>query len=171
MAKISVTQRKYFVKRVEDAIDEKIAILKQQRAADVQSLSEAEYKRYLKTLKLDKTLARYKKMKEEFDLLSSRITDVYAEVLKSIGKHQYDTNVPSIYNGSSYQDVDRGFRYLCNQTAQQQETETESGKLIKELENKKKSATDVLHGVNELSELTSQVNKILQGAEVPLLGR
>ena len=40
--KISVQQRKYFVKRIEDAIDEKIAVLKQQRASDVQKLSEAE---------------------------------------------------------------------------------------------------------------------------------
>ena len=81
MAKISVQQRKYFVQRIEESINEKINLLKQQRASDVQKLSEAEYKRYLKTLKLDKTLARYKKLKEEFDLLSGQITDVYDELL------------------------------------------------------------------------------------------
>ena len=170
MAKISVQQRKYFVQRIEQSINEKINILKQQRAADVQKLSEAEYKRYLKTIKLDKTLARYRKLKEEYDLLSGQITDVYDELLKSIGKQRYDNNVPSVYNGSSYQDVDRGFRYLCSQTAHQQETETKSGRLIKELEQKKRSACDVLHGINELDELTSEVNNILRGADVPLLG-
>ena len=50
MAKISVQQRKYFVNRIEQSINEKINVLKQQRASDVQQLSEAEYKRYLKTL-------------------------------------------------------------------------------------------------------------------------
>tara|TARA_E500000305_G_C4007087_1_gene230576 strand:- start:579 stop:1094 length:516 start_codon:yes stop_codon:yes gene_type:complete len=171
MAKISVQQRKYFVNRIEQSINEKINVLKQQRASDVQQLSEAEYKRYLKTLKLDKTMKRYKELKEEFDLLSGRITDVYDELLKSIGKQRYDNNVPSVYNGSSFQDIDRGFRYLCNQTAQKQETETESGRLIRTLEEKKRSACDVLHGINELDELTSEVNTILKGADVPLLGR
>ena len=170
MAKISVQQRKYFVARIEESINEKISILKQQRAADVQKLSEGEYKRYLKTIKLDKTLDRYKKLKDEFDLLSNRIVDVYDEIVKSIAKQKYDHGVPSVYNGSSFQDMDRAFRYLCNQTAQAQETETESGKLINELEQKKRTACDVLHGINELDELTTQVNNILKGADVPLLG-
>ena len=170
MAKISVQQRKYFVARIEESINEKISILKQQRAADVQKLSEGEYKRYLKTIKLDKTLDRYKKLKDEFDLLSNRIVDVYDEIVRSIGKNKYDHDVPSIYSGSSFQDMDRGFRYLCNKTAQDQETETESGKMIRELEQKKRNACDVLHGVNELEELTAEVNNILQSADVPLLG-
>ena len=170
MAKISVQQRKYFVARIEESINEKISILKQQRAADVQKLSEAEYNRYLKTIKLDKALARYKELKDEFDLLSNRIVDVYDEIVRSIGKNKYDHDVPSIYSGSSFQDMDRGFRYLCNKTAQDQETETESGKMIRELEQKKRNACDVLHGVNELEELTAEVNNILQSADVPLLG-
>ena len=170
MGKISVQQRKYFVGRIEQSINEKIAILKQQRAADVQKLSEAEYNRYLKTIKLDKALARYKALKDEFDLLSNSIVDVYDEIVRSIGKNKYDHDVPSIYSGSSFQDMDRGFRYLCNKTAQDQETETESGKMIRELEQKKRNACDVLHGVNELEELTAEVNNILQSADVPLLG-
>ena len=72
---------------------------------------------------------------------------------------------------SSYSDTDKAFRYLCNQTALSQETETESGRLIRTLEEKKRSACDVLHGINELDELTSEVNTILKGADVPLLGR
>ena len=62
--KISVQQRKYFTERITGAINEKIAILKQQRASDVQKLSEAEYKRYLKSLKVDKSMAQYRKVKE-----------------------------------------------------------------------------------------------------------
>lgn len=168
--KISVQQRKYFVKRIEDSIDEKIAVLKQQRASDVQKLSEAEYKRYLKTLKVDKSLAQYKKVKERHDRLSEGLLAVYEELLNNLGKRRYDSGVPSIYNGSSYSDIDKAFRYLCNQTALGQETETKSGKMIKELEEKKRAACDKLHGVAELEGLMIEVNKILKGADVPLLG-
>ena len=170
MAKISVQQRKYFVERIQSSINEKISILKQQRAADVQQISESEYKRYLKTIKLDKSLSRYKKVKDEFDLLSGRITAIYDEILESMGKRRFDSNVPSLYSGASYSDVDKAFRYICSQTAQGQETETESGKMIKELESKKRAACDILHGINDLEELTGQVNAILKGSDVPMLG-
>ena len=170
MAKISVQQRKYFVKRIEDSIDEKIAVLKQQRASDVQKLSEAEYKRYLKTLKVDKSMTQYRKVKERYDRLSQGLVAVYDELLNNLGKRKYDSGVPSVYNGSSHSDVDKAFRYLCNQTALGQETETKSGKMIKELEEKKRAACDKLHGVAELEGLMAEVNKILKGADVPLLG-
>ena len=145
--------------------------MKQQRASDVQKLSEAEYKRYLKSLKVDKSMAQYRKVKERYDRLSEGLVAVYDELLKNLGKERYDQGVPSLYSGSSYSDTDKAFRYLCNQTALSQETETESGRLIRTLEEKKRSACDVLHGINELDELTSEVNTILKGADVPLLGR
>ena len=168
--KISVQQRKYFTKRIVDAMDEKIAILKQRRASDVQKLSEAEYKRYLKNIKLDKSLNKYKKLKEQYDILAEGIVAVYDEILRNFGKNRYDSGVPTIYAGSSYGDMDKAFRYLCSQTALGQETETESGRMIKELEDKKKAACDLLHGINELDGLTTEVNKILKGAGVPQLG-
>tara|TARA_E500000305_G_scaffold31974_1_gene24196 strand:+ start:531 stop:1049 length:519 start_codon:yes stop_codon:yes gene_type:complete len=168
--KISVQQRKYFTKRIEEAIDEKIAVLKQQRASDVQKLSEAEYKRYLKSLKVDKSMAQYRKVKERYDRLSQGLVAVYDELLKNLGKERYDSGVPSLYSGSSYSDTDKAFRYLCNQTALGQETETKSGKMIKELEAKKRAACDKLHGVAELDGLMHEVNKILKGANVPQLG-
>ena len=169
-SKISVQQRKYFVNRIEEAINEKIALLRQQRASDVQKLSEAEYKRYLKSIKLDKSLDKYRKMKEEYDILAERIVAVFDEILKTMNKARYDSGVPTIYAGSSYKDMDKAFRYLCGQTALGQETETKSGKMIKELQAKKRAACDKLHGVAELEGLMIEVNKILKGADVPLLG-
>ena len=168
--KISVQQRKYFTKRIEEAFDEKISILRQERASDVQKLSEAEYKRYLKNLKVDKSLNRYKKLKEEHDIVAEGLVAVYNEILKNLGKYQYDNGVPTIYTGSSHGDMDKAFRYLCNQTAFGQETETKSGRIIKELEEKKRAACDLLHGINELDGLTAEVNKILTGTGVPQLG-
>ena len=170
MGKISVQQRKYFVARIEESMNEKIAILKQQRAADVQQLSEVEYNKYLKALKLDKSLSEYKELKDRFDILSDRIVAVYEEVLKSLNIQKYDSGVPSLYSGSPWKDMDRAFRFLCGKTAQGQECETESGRMIKALEKKKRDACDILHGINELEELTAEVNKVLAGTDVPLLG-
>ena len=48
--KISVQQRKYFVERIESSINEKINDLKQANAAQVQSISEKAYNKYLKLL-------------------------------------------------------------------------------------------------------------------------
>ena len=43
-------------------------------------------------------------------------------------------------------------------------------KIDEELERQKRAATDLLHGINELDGLTTEVNKILTGAGVPQLG-
>ena len=41
--KISVQQRKYFVERIQDSINDKIETLKQSNAAQVQNISDAAY--------------------------------------------------------------------------------------------------------------------------------
>ena len=87
-----------------------------------------------------------------------------------MGKRKYDSNVPSLYSGADYSNIDKAFRFLCSKTAQSQETETESGKMIKELESKKRAACDILHGISDLEELTGEVNTILKGSGVPMLG-
>ena len=60
--KISVQQRKYFVERISSSINEKIEMLKQSNAAEVQNISEAAYNKYLKHLKVDKDLERFEQL-------------------------------------------------------------------------------------------------------------
>ena len=170
MAKISVQQRKYFVTRIENSIDDKINELKQSNAAQVQSISEKAYDKYLKLIKIDKDIKRFNKLDEEHRTLQSKLVTIYNEVERSLGFDRYDSNTPTIYNSSSALDINTGFRFLCGKTAAKQETETPEGRLIKELENKKRAAIDELHGVNELEGLRMTVNNILKGADVPLLG-
>ena len=170
MAKISVQQRKYFVTRIENSINEKISELKQSNAAQVQSISEKAYDKYLKLLKIDKDMKRFVRLDLEYRQLRTKLVTVYDEVARSIGFDKYAHNTPSVYNSSNASDINTGFRYLCSKTAAKQETETPEGKLIKELEAKKRAAIDELHGVNELEGLKLTVNSILKGADVPLLG-
>ena len=168
--KISVQQRKYFVERIESSINEKINELKQSNAAQVQSISEKAFNRYLKMLKIDKDMKRFEKLDLEHKQLQTKIYNIYNEVRKSLNIDSYSHTTPSVYNSSSATDMITGFRFLCSKTAAKQETETAEGKLIKELEAKKRAAVDELHGVNELEGLTATVNSILKGADVPLLG-
>ena len=168
--KISVQQRKYFVERIETSINEKINELKQANAAQVQNISEKAFDKYLKLIKIDKDVTRFNKVDIEHKQLQSKLYDIYNEVRKSLGVQEYGNSTPSVYRTSSAIDFASGFRYLCGKTASKQETETAEGKLIRELEAKKRAAVDELHGVNELEGLKLTVNNILKGADVPLLG-
>ena len=170
MSKISVQQRKYFVERIQDSINEKINELKQSNAAQVQTISEKAYDKYLKLLKVDKDMKRFAKLDVEYRTLQSKLVTVYDEVQRSLGFDKYSANTPSVYNSSNSEDINKGYRYLCGKTAAKQETETPEGKLIRDLESKKRAAVDELHGVNELAGLKLTVNNILKGANVPLLG-
>jgi len=174
MAKISVQQRKYFVERIETSINNKIETLRQSNAAQVQNISDAAYSKYLKLLKVDKDLKRFEKLDVEYTKLQGKLVQVYESVKSSqikTGKvSSWDNNYPHLYNNSNAISINEGYRYLCNQTAAKNEDETPQGKLIKQLEAKKRAATDELHGVNELEGLKATVNNILKGADVPLLG-
>ena len=170
MAKISVQQRKYFVERIESSINDKINELKQSNAAQVQSISEKAYEKYLKLLKVDKDMKRFAKLDVEYKQLQSKLVTVYDEVSRSLNFDKYAANTPCVYNSSNAEDINKGYRFLCGKTAAKQETETPEGRLIKELEAKKRAAVDELHGVNELEGLKATVNNILKGADVPLLG-
>ena len=168
--KISVQQRKYFVERIENSINDKINSLKQANAAQVQNMSEAAFDKYLKLLKIDKDMKRFEKLDKEYKSVQSKMVAVYNEVRRSLALERYDSNVPSVYASSGHVDVIEGFRFLCGKTAAKNENETSEGKLIKMLEAKKRAAVDELHGINELDGLKLTVNNILKGADVPLLG-
>ena len=173
MSKITVSQRKYFVTRIEGSINDKIALLKQSNAADVQAISEKAYNKYLKHIGVAEDIKEYNKINSRAQIVGQRIRMIFEEVKKSVkdpNDNKYDHTEPSLYMSMNREDIAKGFQWCCNKTAQKQETETDAGKMIAELEDKKRAAIDQLHGINELQELTTTVNTILNGAGVPLLG-
>ena len=115
-------------------------------------------------------MKRYEKLDLEHKQLQTKLYNIYNEVRISLKVDKYNQNSPSVYNSSSALDMNEGFKFLCSKTAAKQETETPEGKMIKELQAKKRAAIDELHGINELNGLKSTVNNILKGADVPLLG-
>ena len=148
MAKISVQQRKYFVTRIENSINDKIETLRQSNAAEVQNISAAAYNKYLKLLKVDKDIKRYEKLDLEHSKLQAKLIQVYDSVKTSQinankSVNSWNHNYPHLYTSSTAVNIN---------------------------EAKKRAATDELHGVNELEGLKATVNNILKGADVPLLG-
>ena len=171
--KITVQQRKYFVERIENSINEKINELRQGNAAQVQNISEREYEKYLDGLAIKEEVSRYKELWTELEPLASKIRAIFEELEQVLRKKEWDSNAPSLcsYQPFSGQDLEKAMRWCCHQTAKKHESETDAGKMITNLQAKKRAAIDELHGINELDGLKITVNNILQGADVPLLGQ
>ena len=170
--KMSVQQRKYFVERISKTINSQILDLRQQNASKVYDISEKKYNDYLKALSVYKSIKEYAKIKAKADILSNKIKSVYEEVKNTVeDKTRSDNyNNPSLYGLSSVSEVDKAFRWACNETAKKNETQTASSNAIKVLERKRDAAVDLLHGVDDFQEILCKVNITLKGTEVPQLG-
>jgi hypothetical protein len=67
-------------------------------------------------------------------------------------------------------DIDKAFRWACNETARKHNNTCTMSKDIEALEKKRDKAIDILHGVEEFSDVMEKVNKSLKGTDVPRLG-
>ena len=75
-----------------------------------------------------------------------------------------------MYGNMTPGDIDKGFRWACNETARNNETTATHTKNIRSLEKKRDKAIDILHGVDEFVDVMDKVNNSLKGTEVPKLG-
>ena len=81
--KITVQQRKYFVERIQNSINDKIEMLRQSNAAQVQNISEAAYNKYLKHIKVYEDLKEFEQLDVEHKKLQSKLVQVYDAVKSS----------------------------------------------------------------------------------------
>ena len=173
-SKMSVQQRKYFVDRITSTINQQILTLRQANAAEVYDVSEKHYKKYLKSLKLDKAIKEHKMHKEKLEALYQKIEAVYNEVKNTIVDPNADwrekQNIPTIWTSSAPEDINKAFRWACNETARKNNNGCTMSKDIKALEKKRDKAIDILHGVEEFADVMDKVNKSLKGTDVPRLG-
>lgn len=174
-SKMSVQQRKYFVERISKTINEQILNLRQQNASHVYDVSEQAYKKYLKAVGLDKTINDYNKLKPRIDELGDKIRAVFDEIKNTLDNEdlswQVRQNQPNLYGSNhSITDVNRAFRWCCNETAKKNDTSLTITEDIQKLEDKRDKAIDILHGVDEFSDTLDSVNKMLKGTSVPRLG-
>tara|TARA_R100000805_G_C3589201_1_gene91453 strand:- start:178 stop:714 length:537 start_codon:yes stop_codon:yes gene_type:complete len=173
--KMSVQQRKYFVERISKTINEQILNLRQQSASHVYDVSEQAYKKYLKAIGLDKTIKEYNKLKPTLDELGSKISAVFDEIKNTLDdpdlSWQIRQHQPSLYgNNHTVTDINRAFRWCCNETAKKNDKSLTITDDIKKLEDKRDRAIDILHGVDEFTGTLDAVNNMLKGTDVPKLG-
>ena len=174
-SKMSVQQRKYFVERISKTINEQILNLRQQSASHVYDVSEQAYKKYLKAIGLDKTIEKYNRIKPRLDELGSKISSVFDEIKNTLDdpdlSWQIRQHQPSLYGSSHTEaDINRAFRWCCNETAKKNDKSLTITDDIKKLEDKRDRAIDILHGVDEFTSMLNEINKTLKGTDVPKLG-
>jgi len=176
-SKMSVQQRKYFVERITSTINKQILSLRQQNAAEVYNLSDKHYDEYIKSLKLTKTIKDYILHREKSRAAFHKIEAVYKEVQNTIVDPNADwkvrNEIPSLYDnayGSISEEINKAFRWACNETARSNETTATHTSNIRHLEKKRDKAIDILHGVDEFTDIMDKVNNSLKGTEVPKLG-
>ena len=157
--KISVQQRKYFTERINEAIDSRISVLKHKNASQVTEMGNKQFDSYLKEIGVYDNMLRYAKIRQ-----------VYDNIKRALDIKGYHHDWPTMYQGSSQETIEECFRKCCEEVALQNFESNEIGKEIDRLEKQKRAATDLLHGINELDGLTTEVNRILKGAGVPQLG-
>ena len=86
---VKITDKEGNILSSKKASYDKINELKQSNAAQVQSISEKAYEKYLKLLKVDKDMKRFAKLDVEYKQLQSKLVTVYDEVSRSLNFDKY----------------------------------------------------------------------------------
>ena len=171
MAKITEAQRKYFVSRVSGKMNNVIAGLKQQNAAEVTKDAEESLENYLKAIKVFDDLATLEKLQTDRDAVANRLESTakqIEDVLKEAGHiGQYETI--HYWKDSAHETWVKTFQKFCNITCSK-EAKSGIAKDIAKLESKRDEAVDFLYGLSNESELANGVAKILTGTGVKLIG-
>ena len=167
MKSLSCQQRNYFIDRIKESINKEIGVLEQVHAANIETVANKQFKSYLKETGLDKMFKEYSKKEKEYKAIEKRMSSICAglwEKTEYPGKERW---APSFYNAGA---VEEFLRKICNSLAREGFINTPKGKRLKELEEKRTAAIDVVMGMTETEPTVNAVNKILKGTKVPLLG-
>ena len=113
-SKMSVQQRKYFVERITSTINKQILTLRQANAADVFDVSETHYNKYLKTLKVSKTLKEHAELRKKTDIAFAKLEAVYKEIKNTVVDPNADwrttQDVPGMWSGSNEEEYHKAVR-------------------------------------------------------------
>ena len=142
MKSLSKQQRDYFIDRIRGEINKEIAILEQIHATG-------------------------KDAKDKWNAIRNRMQSICTaldEKTEYSGKEKY-FHAP--YNTEG---VEKFLRKICNSLARDNFINTPKGKRLKELEDKRTAAVDIVMGMTETEPLVRKLNKIFKGTNVPLLG-
>ena len=167
MKSLSCQQRNYFIDRIKKSINKEISVLEQLNATGIQTVANKQYKSYLKETGLDKLLKKYVKLEADWKSVQDEMGNVCKAIHEKTDYPGKDKYFHAPYSSDS---VESFLKEICNSLARQGFINTPKGKRLKELEDKRTAAVDVVMGMTEVEPTVLAINKILKGTKVPLLG-
>jgi len=167
MKSLSCQQRNYFIDRIKKSINKEISILEQVNATGIQTVANKQYKSYLKETGLDKLLTKYTKLETEWKGIQDEMGNVCRAIHEKTEYPGKDKYYHTPYDSKS---VESFLKEICNNLAREGFINTPKGRRLKELEDKRTAAVDVVMGMTEVEPTVLAINKILKGTKVPLLG-
>ena len=167
MKSLSCQQRNYFIDRIKEEINKEISLLEQLHATKIETVANKQYKSYLKETGLDKLFKQYVSAEDKWNKVRERMGQVCKAIHEKTEYPGKDNYYSTPYNSEG---VERFLRDICNALARDNFIHTPKGRRLKELEDKRKAAVDVVMGMTETEPTVNAINKILKGTNVPLLG-
>tara|TARA_Y100001963_G_scaffold120002_1_gene167545 strand:+ start:2595 stop:3077 length:483 start_codon:yes stop_codon:yes gene_type:complete len=158
MAKLSETQRAYFINRVSTQIQDKINVIRHKNSAKIAKMSITSYKKYTKEIGVDKLLSRLRKIQEEKDSLKNLLDTTVRNIKGSSYSNCYNVN-----------DFEKFFKEEARKIVNNQFENTKDGKDILKLQTLRDKATDYLYGLNSNREITEGLNAILNPSGIKLI--
>ena len=158
MAKMTETQRSYFIRRVNNKIYEEIDAIKHKNSIKIAEATEKGYKSYLNEIGVYHLMKRLLKLEEDQTELVEKLTNI----VKGIDDTAF------VYN-RKYQDFTKYFKNQARILVDKQFSETKAGARIKELEKAREDAEDYLYGLNSNTEVAQNLNKILNPTGVKFI--
>ena len=158
MAKMTETQRSYFIRRVNNKIYEEIDAIKHKNSIKIAEATEKGYKSYLNEIGVYHLMKRLLKLEEDQTELVEKLTNI----VKGIDDTAF------VYN-RKYQDFTKYFKNQARILGDKQFSETKAGARIKELEKAREDAEDYLYGLNSNTEVAQNLNKILNPTGVKFI--
>ena len=167
MKSLSCQQRNYFIDRIKEEINKEISLLEQLHATKIETVANKQYRVYLKETGLNKLFKEYTSAEDKWN----KVKDRMGQVCKAIHeKTEYPGKDNYYHTPYDSKGVESFLRDICNALARDNFIHTPKGRRLKELEDKRKAAVDVVMGMGETEPTVNAINKILKGTNVPLLG-
>ena len=159
MKTLTKAQRDYFVSRINEKVNKEVGDLKHLNAAGIERMANKQFKTYLKQIEVDSLLKEYKNLQDKLDKVKDKLQLVVENVHNNVA-YEGKTNwsQPNIYSPS---DVEKFFRKICNALANDHFLTTPKGKRIRQLEEKREKAVDVVMGMTETNLVVQEINKVL----------
>tara|TARA_R100001082_G_C4336214_1_gene147907 strand:+ start:134 stop:622 length:489 start_codon:yes stop_codon:yes gene_type:complete len=158
MAKMTETQRRYFIRRVNDKAREETDVIKHKNSVKIAEATEKGYKSYLNEVGVYHLMKRLLKLEKDQTELAEKLINI----VKGIDDTAY------VYSGK-HKDLTTWFKNQARLLVDKQFSETKAGARIKELEKARQDAEDYLYGLNSNTEVAQNLNKIFNTTGVKFI--